>query len=124
MVIVHIVYDWAIPFVPKDFHALFASSWNATLFGYIAIRLIDDAINREGKESKAKWAIGAYFFYRGFINVISFLQSFELEGSWKRYKVTTSNYYADALIWSIIALILVKLYWKDIYKLCRKRKTI
>jgi hypothetical protein len=126
MVIVHIIYDWAIPFVHKDFHALFASSWNFTLFGYIAFRLIDDALNNPIKVQRdVKWAIGSYFIYRTVLNGISFLQSFQLDGSWVRYKTITSNYYADGIIWIAILIVLIYIARKEIIKRrCRKAKTI
>lgn len=125
MVIAHIIYDWAIPFVHKDFHALFASSWNMTLFGYIAFRLIDDALNNPVKVQRdVKWAIGTYFIYRTVLNGISFLQSFQLDGSWHRYKTITSNYYADGIIWIAILIVLICIARKEIIKRkCQKIET-
>lgn len=117
MVIDHYAYDWAIPFVHSDYHALFASSWNLTLFGYIGIRLIDDSIeNSLAVTRKAKRIIAGYFMYRCFLNSVSFLQSFEIEGSWERYKIVTSNYYADGIIWVVITIILIITFKKEIYR--------
>lgn len=126
MVIVHIIYDWAIPFVGKDFHALFASSWNLTLFGYIAFVLINDALSNPNKlQRDVKWTIGSYFIYRTILNAISFLQSFQIDGSWQRYKTITSNYYADGIIWIAILIVLIHIARKEIIKRrCQKAKTI
>ena len=125
MVIVHIIYDWAIPFVNKDFHALFASSWNLTLFGYIAFRLIDDGLNEPNELKRdVKLTIGTYFIYRTVLNSISLLQSFDIEGSWERYKTVTSNYYADGIVWVAISIVLIFIARKEIIKRkCQKIET-
>ena len=124
---VHLIYNLALPFIHKDFHALFASAWMFTLFGYLAFRLIDDALNNRIKlQRDVKWTIGTYFIYRTVLNVISFLQSFEIDGSWKRYKTVTSNYYADAIIMLIILIVLTWILSKDYLnkRRCQRTKTI
>ena len=129
MVNTHQIYDWVLPFVSKDFHALFANAWYLTWFGYTAIRLIDDSI-KEGLliKKKFEFIVSFYFTYRFCLHSISFLQSFQLEGSWKRYKVVTSNYYADGLVWFIILIILLITFRKEIFtkikRLCQKAKII
>jgi hypothetical protein len=122
LVIAHILYDWAIPFISTDYHALFASIWNLTLFGYIGIRLANDSINgRHEKYIRIRWTITAYFIYRTFINVVAFINGINIEGSWDRYKAITSNYIADVLIWSIILLNLLYITISHTLK-CRKAK--
>ncbi len=125
LAITHSCYDWVIPFVPEDFHALFASSFFMTLFGYVAFKIIDDALNNPNElQRNVKWTIGTYFIYRTILNAISFLQSFEIDGSWQRYKTITSNYYADGIIWIAIAIVLIHIARKEIIKRkCRKIET-
>ena len=129
MVNIHSIYDWILPFVSKDFHALFANAWYLTLFGYIAVRLINDSI-KEGLLIKKnfEFIMSLYFIYRCNLHTISFLQSFQTEGSWDRYKIVTSNYYADGLVWFILLITLIISFRKKIFakirKSCRKVKTI
>ena len=129
MVITHQIYDGILPFISKDFHALFANAWYLTLFGYIALRLIKDSIE-EGLliKKKIEFIMSLYFLYRFCLHSISFLQSFQIEGSWKRYKTVTSNYYADGLVWLIILIVLVINFRREIYckikKACQKVKII
>lgn len=127
MVIDHYLYDWAILYVPDKFDALFASSWNLTFYGYIGLRLIDDAINNPIKlERQIKWTIAVYFIWRTMVNTVAFMQSFQLEGSWGRYKIITSNTFGDGLIWIIITIILIKIthkhLWSLIKRICQRRK--
>ena len=127
MVNTHQIYDWVLPFVSKDFHALFANAWFLTLFGYIAVRLIDDSIE-DGLliKKKFEFIVSLYCIYRCNLHIISFLQSFEINGSWERYKTVTSNYYADGIVWFIIMIILIVTFKKEIYRkinrLCQKTK--
>lgn len=129
MVITHMIYDMGLPFVSKDFHALFANAWFLTLFGFIALILIKDSIEDVLLiKRKFEFIVSFYFIYRFCLHSISLLQSFQLEGSWERYKIVTSNYYADGIVWFIILVMLFINFRKEISmkikKQCQKAKII
>lgn len=120
LVIVHIIYDWTIPFIPDNVKPLFYSLWNISTYGYIAYRLVSDSINTPIEfNRKILSTLSVFFIYRSILNTTALIRSLRFdEEAYNAYKDITSNYTGDVLIWSIIAVFLIKITIQ-----CRKRKT-
>lgn len=104
---VHILYDWSMPFIPQGFHALGASLWAMTLYGYIAYRVVIDAIDYHDKLIRnLLFVLSSYFIYRVMLNSITFVRGLYPDGSWEFYRKVTSNYPMDVFVWSIILITL------------------
>ena len=128
LVIVHIVYDWAIPFVHDNGKALFYSLWNLSTYGYICYRLIYDSFNSQLKlHRNILTTLSIFFGYRSILNTAALIRSIRFDdNSYNAYKDITSNYTGDVLIWSIILISLLIITRTHIYdiikKKCRKTK--